>query len=84
MSDMLARLMDRFPIILWIGAAILGRVGGEMMISDPWVIELLHPSKPFTYAVEIFFVVFVCGLAKILLRRREATAQTVAETADAA
>ncbi len=31
MSTMLAKLMDRYPIILWIGAALLGKVGGEMM-----------------------------------------------------
>ena len=35
MSTWLSRLMDRYPIILWIGAAVLGKVGGEMMITDP-------------------------------------------------
>src|SRR5512140_326913 len=34
-SILLAKLMDRYPIILWVGAAILGKVGGEMMITDP-------------------------------------------------
>jgi len=81
MSDMLARLMDRFPVILWIGAAILGRVGGEMMISDPWVVGLLQPSRLFTYGVEAFFVLFVCGVAKLLLRRREAAARAAAQAA---
>ena len=72
MSNILANLMDRYPIILWIGAAILGRVGGEMMITDEWVVGLLHPPKWLQYGTEIFFVVFVCGLAKILLQRRKA------------
>ena len=72
MSNILANLMDRYPIILWIGAAILGKVGGEMMITDGWVVGLLHPSKWLQYGAEIFFVVFVCGLAKILLNRRRA------------
>jgi predicted tellurium resistance membrane protein TerC len=35
MSTWLSKLMDRYPIILWIGAAVLGKVGGEMMITDP-------------------------------------------------
>ncbi len=71
MSNMLSKLMDRWPIILWIGAAILGRVGGEMMITDPWVHGLLQPPGWAVYAVEAFFILFVCALAKILLAGRE-------------
>ena len=63
MSNMLSKLMDRYPIILWIGAAILGRVGGNMMITDPWVHELLQPPTWVVYAVEVFFIVLVCALA---------------------
>src|SRR5512137_1919509 len=37
MSNILSKLMNKYPIILWAGAAILGKVGGEMMITDPWV-----------------------------------------------
>lgn len=29
------KLMDRFPIIIWIGAGLLGWVGAEMMMTDP-------------------------------------------------
>jgi YjbE family integral membrane protein len=70
MSNMLSKLMDRYPIILWAGAAILGKVGGEMMITDPWVRSLLSPPKWVEYAVMVFFVLFVCGLSKLLLYRR--------------
>jgi len=73
MSSMLSKLMDRYPIILWLGAAILGKVGGEMMITDPWVHGLLSPAKWVEYAVMAFFVLFVCGLSKLLLNRRKAT-----------
>ena len=34
-SNLLSKLMDRYPIIIWIGAAILGKVGGEMIVTDP-------------------------------------------------
>ncbi|MHB8910733.1 MAG: TerC family protein [Syntrophales bacterium] len=70
MSNMLSKLMDRYPIILWAGAAILGKVGGEMMITDPWVHSLLSPPKWVEYAVMVLFVLFVCGLSKLLLNRR--------------
>ncbi|MGE5258822.1 MAG: TerC family protein [Hyphomicrobiales bacterium] len=74
MSNLLSRMMERYPIILWIGAAILGRVGGEMMITDPWINGLLSPTAVVQYAVEVFFVVFVCGLSKWVINSRKAKA----------
>ncbi len=37
--------MDRYPVILYIGTAVLGRVGGEMMITDPFVVSKIGHSK---------------------------------------
>ena len=51
MSTWLSKLMDRYPIILWIGAAVLGKVGGEMMITDPWVSQALGLPGWVEYAV---------------------------------
>jgi YjbE family integral membrane protein len=73
-AGLLSLLMSRYPIILYIGAAILGKVGGEMMITDPFVENLLHPGKPLEYGVMIFFVIFVLGGARLILRRRKAKA----------
>jgi YjbE family integral membrane protein len=72
MSTLLAKLMDRYPIILWIGAALLGKVGGEMMITDPWVHNLLHPPKWVEYATMAAFVIIVCGFSKWLVNRAKA------------
>jgi len=36
-SSLLAMLMDKYPIIVWIGAAVLGKVSGELITTDPWV-----------------------------------------------
>ena len=71
MSNILSKLMNRYPIILWLGAGILGKVGGEMMITDPWVHGLLNPPRWVEYAVMAFFVVFVCGLSKWIANRRK-------------
>ncbi|HOV86925.1 MAG TPA: TerC family protein [Syntrophobacteraceae bacterium] len=71
LSAWLSNLMDRYPIILWLGAAVLGKVGGEMMITDPWVRGLLNPPKWTEYAVMAFFVVFVCMLSKWIINRRK-------------
>jgi YjbE family integral membrane protein len=74
-SNLLAMLMDKYPIIILLGAAVLGRVGGEMMITDPWVENLLHPGKVVEYAVQIFFTVGVVVLGKYLVKRNAAKEQ---------
>ncbi len=76
MSNLLSRLMDKYPIILWAGAAILGKVGGEMMITDPWVNGLLNPPKWVEYAVMAVFIAFVCGLSKWIANRRKASTRS--------
>jgi YjbE family integral membrane protein len=70
MSTWLSKLMDRYPIILWIGAAVLGKVGGQMMITDPWVHGLLNPPKWAEYVSMAFFVIFICLLSKWIINNR--------------
>lgn len=70
-STLLSVLMDRYPVIIYIGAAVLGRVGGEMMITDPFVVGILHPSEIFQYAVEAFFTVGVIVAGKVWLKMKE-------------
>lgn len=70
MSSLLAKLMDRYPIILYIGSGILGKVGGEMMITDPAVHGWLHPTKAVEYTVMAVFTVGVIALGRWLLARR--------------
>ena len=42
-SNLISRLMARFQIVVFIGAAILGKDGGEMILSDPVVAGVLQP-----------------------------------------
>lgn len=88
-SNLLSMLMDRYPVIIAIGAAILGKVGGEMMITDPFIVGLLpdrlladpqHPAKLLQYSVEAFFAAGVIIAGKLWMRRttrREAVVQPV-------
>ncbi len=71
-AGVLSMLMDRYPIILYIGAAILGKVGGEMMITDPYIEKLLHPTKIMEYGVMLFFILFVLGLPWLIMKRKKA------------
>ncbi len=75
-SEMLSKLMDRYPIVVWIGAAILGKVGAEMMLTDPFTQGRLHPSHAAIYATEIAMAVGVIVVGK-LWSRRLATRATV-------
>jgi len=58
-SNLLSMLMDKYPLIIYIGVAILGRVAGEMIITDPFIDKIFHPGKIINYSVQIFFTVFV-------------------------
>jgi YjbE family integral membrane protein len=51
-ANLLARLMDRYPVTIYLGAGVLGRVGGEMVLTDGFVNRLLHPSDTARYVVE--------------------------------
>lgn len=81
MSRWLSTIMDRYPIILWIGAAVLGKVGGQMMITDPWVKGLLDPPKWAEYASMAFFVAFVCLLSKWIIAGRRGKGAAEAQPA---
>jgi YjbE family integral membrane protein len=72
-SNLLVVLMDRYPVILYLGAAILGKVGGEMVVTDPFVMRTLHPSVPLTYAVEGVAVAGILVAGRLLSRRSRHT-----------
>ena len=47
-STLLLGLMERFPVIITIGAALLGWVAGEMLISDPVVKDWVDANAAWT------------------------------------
>jgi YjbE family integral membrane protein len=62
-SALLMKLMNRFPVLVMIGAALIGWVAGEMIISDPalkgWVdanAPSLHYVSPIACAVLVIVV----------------------------
>ena len=38
-ATMLMKLMERYPVIIAVGAALIGYVAGEMLVTDPVVVE---------------------------------------------
>jgi len=76
-SSLLSTLMDRFPVIIYIGAALLGKIGGEMIMTDPMVNRLLAPSPAVVYAIEAVFAagVIIAGRCWV---KRDLSKQTAA------
>lgn len=46
-AAVLLRVMDRFPVIITLGAGLLGYVAGEMAAHDPLVGDWLHANVPY-------------------------------------
>jgi YjbE family integral membrane protein len=51
-SGVLANLMDKYPAIVYIGAALLGRVAGQMIMTDAFVTQVLAPGNATIYSIE--------------------------------
>jgi YjbE family integral membrane protein len=45
-ATILLKMMDRFPIIITIGAGLLGWVSGEMLVTDPFVVGWIADNLP--------------------------------------
>ena len=82
-SGFLAEMMDRYPFLVYVGAAILGKVSGEMIVSDPVTVRLLHPVVWMQYSVEAACAlgILVAGLA---MAARQRSLETNREPTDAA
>ncbi len=78
-SSLLSLLMDKFPIIIYIGAALLGKIGAEMIITDPAVSRIIAPTKPLIYAVEALLAAAVIVAGRFWLRRDLAKQEQKAE-----
>lgn len=68
-SGLLSMLMDRYPIIIYAGAAILGRVGAEMIITDPALAGRLYLPAAARYGFEAFCAATVIVAGRLALRR---------------
>ena len=68
-SGILSRLMNRYPVIIWIGGGILGYASGEMMLKDPlvhgWIGQALtttlHNALPLVFGTGISILGWLVG-----------------------
>jgi predicted tellurium resistance membrane protein TerC len=72
-SAILLSLIDKFPIIVWAGAAILGFVAGEMLVKDVAVVNYIGQEWADQWKVPlgIGFAIAVCAVAWLLIRLKK-------------
>jgi YjbE family integral membrane protein len=69
-ATVLMKLMERFPIIITVGAAILGWVSGEMAVTDPVVAQWVNERAAYLHWVApAFGAVLVVVVGKMLAAR---------------
>jgi len=69
-SNLLSILLDKYPVIIYLGAAILGKVGGEMIITDPFIVNILNPGAVLRYSSEAVGAVGVILAGKLWMQFR--------------
>jgi YjbE family integral membrane protein len=68
-ATMLMKLMESYPVIITVGAALIGYVGGEMLVTDPVVVDWFRVKAHWMIDFELFavfgrkFELSVAGLA---------------------
>jgi YjbE family integral membrane protein len=76
-SNLLADLMNRYSWMVYLGAGILGKVGGDMIFADPFVQHLLSPSNMLRYSVDAVLVAALVT-AGLMFKRRAMAGEPVA------
>ena len=72
-STFLLKLMERYPVIITLGAALLGYVAGDMAATDPLVAVWIEANAVWLHtALPVAGIVIVIGLGKLLAARAEA------------
>jgi predicted tellurium resistance membrane protein TerC len=60
--------LNRFPLLVYLGVAILGIVAGDMVLADPVMVRWLHPTGTLRYAMDAVLVLALVGGGQLRLR----------------
>jgi YjbE family integral membrane protein len=71
-SQLVLKLMDRFPLIITAGGMLLGWIAGTMAHTDPAVVDVISQDKSVGYAMGIAGAGLVFLLGKIMQKRQVA------------
>jgi YjbE family integral membrane protein len=69
-SQIVLKLMDRFPVIITLGGMLLGWIAGQMIFTDPGLKEYLPADKAWEYGAAAAGALLVLVVGKIAQARR--------------
>ena len=69
-SQMVLKLIDRFPFIIYAGGALLGYVAGEMLVSEALFAALVEAQHYLHWLVPVFCAVLVLVIGRWLMLRK--------------
>ncbi|WP_119153304.1 TerC family protein [Caldimonas tepidiphila] len=72
-SQLVIKLMDRFPLIITLGGMLLGWIAGTMAVSDPAVTGFLPQTDTVKYAMGVGGALLVLALGKWMASRQQPT-----------
>ncbi len=61
-STMILKLVDKYPWIMYVGAAVLALTAAKMMLGEPMLKPYFEPYKQFTWPIVAAVVAFVVGI----------------------
>lgn len=64
-SQLMIKLMDRFPIIIWFGAGLIGWVAGETIVSDVALKAIVEANGWLHYVGPTLGALLVLGIGKL-------------------
>jgi YjbE family integral membrane protein len=75
-SQLILRLLDRFPVIILIGGALLGWIAGELLVGDTLVDAHLPDHPAIVYAASALGAILVIAIGKTIERQRARVARS--------
>jgi YjbE family integral membrane protein len=76
-SQLVLKLIDRFPVIIYAGGALLGYVAGEMLVGEALFNPLLEAQHALHWLVPAAGAALVLAVGKWLASRKAVTAKAV-------
>jgi YjbE family integral membrane protein len=74
-SKVMIRLMERFPVIIVLGAALVGWVGGESIVGDVAINTFVQANAWLHYLIPALGAILVVGIGKLSLKRSQVARQ---------
>lgn len=74
-SNLLCLVIERYPILNYVGSAVLAKVGIDMVLSDPFVVSALAPTTVFSHSAQILSVAVVISCGHLWMKINRAKAQ---------